>query len=43
MMLPYGAIISCEARNAPVDGVKLSLVDVVFTGRFPVFAVTQVG
>jgi hypothetical protein len=28
MMLPYGAIISLDASNAPVDGVKLSLVDV---------------
>jgi hypothetical protein len=43
MIFPYGAIISCEAVKAPVLGLKLSLVEVTFAGKFPVLAVTQTG
>ena len=36
-------MINLDARNAPVDGVKLSLVDDVFNGKLPVVVVTHVG
>ena len=31
------------AVKSPVDGLNVSLSDVTFCGKFPVFAVTQVG
>jgi hypothetical protein len=31
MIFPYGAIISCEAVNAPVEGVYLNLVELVYS------------
>jgi len=43
MIFPYGAMINWLAVNAPVEGLKLILVDEVFCGKLPVVLVTQVG
>ena len=43
MIFPYGAMINCDTVSAPVEGLKLILVDETFCGKLPVLAVTQVG
>lgn len=40
---PVPAPVNEVDDKAPVDGLKVSFVEVVFCGRFPVFAVTHVG
>ena len=43
MISPYGAIINCEAVNAPVDGLNFSFVELVYSGKFPLVDVFQTG
>jgi hypothetical protein len=43
MMFPYGAMINCEAVNAPVLGLNFNFVDAVLAGKLPVLLLTNVG
>jgi len=43
MMFPYGAMINCEAVNAPVLGLNFNFVDDVVAGKLPVLLLTNVG